>query len=117
TQTETPVHAQRHVHTRTETCTHTYIQTRIHTQARRHMYIHTDTCTYIHTYMNTHTDRHMYIHTDTYIHAYTCTCTHTPIKKLQYFIVHSQIRVLHSRGRQRAQHTLLALLSLRSAIE
>ncbi|CAI9587473.1 unnamed protein product [Staurois parvus] len=38
-------------------------------------------------------------------------------KKLQYFVVHSQSRVLHSRGRQRAQHTLLPLLSLHSAIE
>ncbi|CAI9604438.1 unnamed protein product [Staurois parvus] len=59
-----------------------------------YMYIHTDTCT----------DTHMYIHTD--------TCT--PYKNLQYFIVHSQSRVQHSRGRQRAQHTLLPLLSLRS---
>ncbi|CAI9537454.1 unnamed protein product [Staurois parvus] len=50
----------------------------------------------------------MYIHTD----------THTqPYKKLQYFVVHSQSRVLHSKGRQRAQHTLLPLLSLYSAIE
>ncbi|CAI9586158.1 unnamed protein product [Staurois parvus] len=61
------------------------------------MYIHADTCT----------DIHMYTHTD----------TPPPHKKLQYFVVHSQIRVLHSRGRQRAQHTLIALLSLRSAIE
>ncbi|CAI9582518.1 unnamed protein product [Staurois parvus] len=56
----------------------------------------------------------MYMHTQTQ----TCTRTHTPPhKKLQYFVVHSQSRVLHSRGRQRAQHTLLSLLSLRSAIE
>ncbi|CAI9538138.1 unnamed protein product [Staurois parvus] len=58
----------------------------------------------------------MYMHTDTQ----TCTCIHRhthPYKKLQYFIAHSQSRVLHSRGRQRAQHTLLPLLSLRSAIE
>ncbi|CAI9571684.1 unnamed protein product [Staurois parvus] len=56
----------------------------------------------------------------THVQIHTCTYTYTsppPIKKLQYFVVHSQIRVLHSRGRQRAQHTLLALLSLRSAIE
>ncbi|CAI9587147.1 unnamed protein product [Staurois parvus] len=69
--------------------------------------------------------RHMYTHTHMYIHADTCTDTHMythththPLhKKLPYFVVHSQSRVLHSRGRQRAQHTLLALLSLRSAIE
>ncbi|CAI9596338.1 unnamed protein product [Staurois parvus] len=90
----------------------------IHTHKNTHMYMHT------HTHLNTHT--YMYIHADTctIVHAYTdthtCTLTHTPLlphKKLQYFVVHSQIRVLHSRGRQRAQHTLLALLSLRSAIE
>ncbi|CAI9554394.1 unnamed protein product [Staurois parvus] len=73
-------------------------------------------------YTHTCTDTHMYIHTDTCtcIHTHTCTHvnTHTPpYKKLQYFVVHSQSRVLHSRGRQRAQHTLLPLLSLRSAIE
>ncbi|CAI9584970.1 unnamed protein product [Staurois parvus] len=100
----------------------------IHTQTRAH----TDTCTYIHT--NTHTDTcihtdtctdtHMYIHTDTCtcIHRHTQTHTHVHVhththKKLQYFVVHSQTQVLHSRGRQRAQHTLLPLLSLRSAIE
>ncbi|CAI9576069.1 unnamed protein product, partial [Staurois parvus] len=84
------IHTQTHVHT--DTCTY------IHTHTHRHMYTHTDTCT----------DTHMYIHTDTHTHTH---------KKLQYFIVHSQSRVLHSRGSQRAQHTLLALLSLRSAIE
>ncbi|CAI9584797.1 unnamed protein product [Staurois parvus] len=83
-----------------------HTQTHVHTDTN----IHTDTCT--------HTRRHMYIHAD------TCTGTHMnihtppfPHKKPQYFVVHSQIRVLHSRGRQRAQHTLLGLLSLRSAIE
>ncbi|CAI9594042.1 unnamed protein product [Staurois parvus] len=106
------------------------------------MYIHTETCTYTcthrHMYVHTHmyTHRHMYTQTYMYIHAdactdthmYNCTCihrhthrhthVHPPLhKKLQYFVVRSQSRVLHSRGRQRAQHTLLALLSLRSAIE
>ncbi|CAI9606487.1 unnamed protein product, partial [Staurois parvus] len=51
----------------------------------------------------------MYMHTQT--HTYPPPPPH---KKLHYFFVHSQSRVLHSRGRQRAQHTLLALLSLRS---
>ncbi|CAI9577940.1 unnamed protein product, partial [Staurois parvus] len=65
---------------------------------------------YIHTQTHTHRD------TCTHTHTCTCTCihrhtqthvhTHThPYKKLQYFVVHSQSRVLHSRGRQRAQHT------------
>ncbi|CAI9583767.1 unnamed protein product [Staurois parvus] len=68
-----------------------------------------------------YTHRHMYTHTYMYIHAETCTDTymyrHTytppPKKKLQYFIVHSQIRVLHSSRWQRAQHPL----SLSSTIE
>ncbi|CAI9613808.1 unnamed protein product [Staurois parvus] len=79
------------------------------------MYVHKHT----HTCTCTHTHRHMYTHTYMYIHADTCTDTlmyiHTdttpPHKKLQYFVVHSQKKVLNSRGRQRAQHTLLALLS------
>ncbi|CAI9534054.1 unnamed protein product [Staurois parvus] len=87
------------------------------------MYIYTDTCTYIHTHTHVHT--HTCTHTDTctytqtHVQLYTCTCTHTPPpphKKLQYFVVHSQIRVLHSRGRQRAKHALLPLLSLISAV-
>ncbi|CAI9588095.1 unnamed protein product, partial [Staurois parvus] len=104
------VHTQKY--TRTDTCTytnthvHTYTCTCIHTNTHTYMYTHTDTCTYIHT--NTCTHIHMYIHTDTCTCIYRHTCTHTPpIKKLQYFVVHSQSRVLHSRGRQRAQHTLL----------
>ncbi|CAI9576365.1 unnamed protein product [Staurois parvus] len=80
----------------------------MHTDTYRHthMYIHADTCTDTHMYIHadTCTDTHMYIHTHTY-------------KKLQYLVFHSQSRVLHSRGRQRAQHTLLPLLSLCSAIE
>ncbi|CAI9548796.1 unnamed protein product [Staurois parvus] len=62
----------------------------------------------------------MYIYADTHVQMYTYTHTHSttpPHKKLRYFVVHSQIRVMYSRGKQRAQHTLLALLSLRSAIE
>ncbi|CAI9570480.1 unnamed protein product [Staurois parvus] len=81
-----------------------------------YMHTHTDPCTqtqtHVHTHMHVHTHRHMY----RYIHVHVHTHTHTPYKKLQYFIVHSQIRVLNSRGRQRAQHTLFPLLSLRSAI-
>ncbi|CAI9559300.1 unnamed protein product [Staurois parvus] len=68
--------------------------------------------------MYTHT--YMFIHADTCTDAYTDTHkthTHPHEKKLQYFVVHSEIWVVHSRGRQRAQHTLLALFSLRSAIE
>ncbi|CAI9594345.1 unnamed protein product [Staurois parvus] len=76
---------------------YTHAQRHMYTHTYRHMYTHTDTCI----------DTHMYIHTDTI----------PPHKKLQYVVVNSQIGVLHSRGRQRAQHTLLALLSLRSAIE
>ncbi|CAI9536998.1 unnamed protein product [Staurois parvus] len=86
--------------------TYTHAQTHIHVHTHRHMYrythVHTDTCTYTQTHVQ------LYIHTQTHT---------THIKKLQYFVVHSQSRVLHSRGRQRAQHTLLPLLSLRSAIE
>ncbi|CAI9566514.1 unnamed protein product, partial [Staurois parvus] len=96
------------------------------------MYIHTDTCTHRHMYMHTQThththtctsmQTHVHIHTCTYtqthVHAYadTHTCVHT-YKKLQHFLVHSQSRVLHCRGRQRAQHTLFPLLSLCSVIE
>ncbi|CAI9576156.1 unnamed protein product [Staurois parvus] len=79
---------------------------------------------YVHTHTHIHTHTHMYTHTYMYIHADTCTDTHMyihtqtqPYKKLQYFVVHSQSRVLNSRWRQRAQRTLLPLLSLRSAIE
>ncbi|CAI9566755.1 unnamed protein product [Staurois parvus] len=57
---------------------------------------------YIHTYIHTHIHRHM--HTCTIVHAYRPP----PHKKVQYFVVHSQIRVLHSSGRQRAQqHSFL----------
>ncbi|CAI9585691.1 unnamed protein product [Staurois parvus] len=79
---------------------HTHKQTCTCTRTHRHMYTHTHTC------------RHMYRYT--HIHAYIDTHIY---KKLQYFVVHSRSQVLHSRGRQRAQHTLLPLLSLRSAIE
>ncbi|CAI9553006.1 unnamed protein product [Staurois parvus] len=67
---------------------------------------------YVHTRTYTHTQTHLQIHIQLYMHTQT-----TPHKKLQYFVVNSQIWVLHSRGRQRAQHTFLALLSLHSAIE
>ncbi|CAI9543791.1 unnamed protein product, partial [Staurois parvus] len=57
-------------------------------------------------HMHTHTYRHIYTHR--HLYRYTHVHTHTtppPHKKLQYVLVHSQIWVLHSRGRQRAQHT------------
>ncbi|CAI9539822.1 unnamed protein product [Staurois parvus] len=73
---------------------------------------HTHTQTHVHTHIHVHTRRHMYRYTHVHRQRHT-----PPPLKLQYFVVHSQIRVLHSRGRQRAQHTLLPLLSLRSAIE
>ncbi|CAI9587413.1 unnamed protein product [Staurois parvus] len=89
------------------------------------MYTQTHVRTYIHT--NTHVHRHMYTHIHVhacrhmyrYTHVHTQRHVHTPIKSCSTssFTYKSQIRVLHSRGRQRAQHTLLALLSLRSAIE
>ncbi|CAI9604676.1 unnamed protein product, partial [Staurois parvus] len=67
---------------------------------------------YIH--RNTHAQTHVNTYTCTYIqthvHTRTCTdtCTHTPYKKLQFFIVHSQSRVLHSRGgREHSTHSLL----------
>ncbi|CAI9532213.1 unnamed protein product [Staurois parvus] len=55
--------------------------------------------------MYTHT--YMYIHADTYKHTYMYIHADTPPphKTLQYFVVHSQSRALHFRGRQRAQHT------------
>ncbi|CAI9571483.1 unnamed protein product [Staurois parvus] len=92
-----------------------YTQTHVHTYTQTHTYVHahTDTCT--HTHIHVFTRRRMYRYT--HVHAYTDTHkqthvhvhTHTPPpqKKLQYFVVHSQIWVLHFRGRQRAQHTLL----------
>ncbi|CAI9533668.1 unnamed protein product, partial [Staurois parvus] len=75
-------HTHTHTHTRRDTCTYTHrhVQTRIHTEI--------------------HTHRHMYIHTQ----------THTHHKMLQYFVVHSQIRVLHSRGsREHSTHSLLCI--------
>ncbi|CAI9601097.1 unnamed protein product, partial [Staurois parvus] len=73
---------------------------------------------YVHTHKYTHTRRHMYTHTQMYIHADTCTDTHMyihtdtppPYKKLQYFVVHSQIWVLHSRGGGRREHSTHSLL-------
>ncbi|CAI9624886.1 unnamed protein product, partial [Staurois parvus] len=80
------------------------------------MYIHTDTFTHTETHVHRHMYTHIHVHTHRhmyrYTHVHTHRHTHTPHKKLQYFVVHSQIRVLHSRERQRAQHTLLTLLSL-----
>ncbi|CAI9604383.1 unnamed protein product [Staurois parvus] len=101
-------HTDMYIHTHTDT--HTDMYTHTQTCTYTHMYIHTDTCTIAHTYTDVHT-KHTHI-----VHVHY-THTPPPHKKLQYFIVHSQSRVLHSRVGQRAQHTLLALLSQRSAIE
>ncbi|CAI9546543.1 unnamed protein product [Staurois parvus] len=81
-----------------------YTQTHVRTYTQTHT--DTDTCTHTHTCTDTH--RHMYMHTHTPVNSY---------KRLQYFRCSLTEPVLHSRGRQRAQHTLLPLLSLRSAIE
>ncbi|CAI9577292.1 unnamed protein product [Staurois parvus] len=93
-----------------------YTQTHVHTYTQRHTHIHVHTRRHMYKYTHVHTHGHMYMHTQTHTNTHMYTHTH-PIKKLQYFVVHSQSWVLHSRGRQRAQHTLLALLSLHSAIE
>ncbi|CAI9556873.1 unnamed protein product [Staurois parvus] len=76
----------------------------VHTQTHVSIYTqtHTETCTCTHRHMYTH----IHVHTRRHVYRYT-----------HYFVVHSQSRVLHSRERQRAQYTLLPLLSLRSAIE
>ncbi|CAI9609411.1 unnamed protein product [Staurois parvus] len=87
-----------------------YTQTHVRTYTQTHTHVHTHR--HMNTHIHVHTRRHMYRYTHVHVHTHT-----PPHKKLQYFVVHSQSRVLHFRGRQRAQHTLLALLSLRSAIE
>ncbi|CAI9571958.1 unnamed protein product [Staurois parvus] len=82
--------------------------------------MHAQTCVHARTDTRTHRHLHTCTYTQTHLQIDSCTYTQThthPYKKLQYFVVHSQSWVLHSRGRQRAQHTLLPLLSLRSAIE
>ncbi|CAI9549671.1 unnamed protein product [Staurois parvus] len=68
------------------------------------MYIHRNT----HAQTHVHTHKHMYMQTHVQLYMHTHTHTHTYIhthKTLQYFVVHSQIRVLHSRGRQSTAHT------------
>ncbi|CAI9615478.1 unnamed protein product [Staurois parvus] len=55
------------------------------------------TCTYTQTHVQ------LYMHTQT--HTHTCTPPPPPHNKLQYFVVHSQSRVLHSRGGGREQST------------
>ncbi|CAI9624681.1 unnamed protein product [Staurois parvus] len=66
---------------------------------------------YTHTYACTYTQTHVQIHTR--IHTHTNTHTHTPLKKVAVFrYIHSQSQVLHSRGRQRAQHTPSFALTL-----
>ncbi|CAI9599921.1 unnamed protein product, partial [Staurois parvus] len=83
-----------------------------HTGMYRHAYTHTDTCTYkqthVHTDIHVHTHRHMYRYTHVHTHKDTNKQTH-PYKKLQYFVVHSQSQVLHSRGagREHSTHSFL----------
>ncbi|CAI9540568.1 unnamed protein product, partial [Staurois parvus] len=86
--------------------------------------VHTDTCTYKHTCTCTHTQTHVHthIHAHTHRHMYRYTHVHThrhtpSIKSCSTLLFTHRAGVLHSRGRQRAQYTLLALLSLCSAIE
>ncbi|CAI9602291.1 unnamed protein product [Staurois parvus] len=89
-----------------------YTQTHVRTYTQTHTdtHVHTHTCTDTHMYIPT--DTQLYMLTQTHTNTHTCH-VHPPHKELQYFVVHSQSQVVHSRGRQRAQHTLLALLSLR----
>ncbi|CAI9622792.1 unnamed protein product [Staurois parvus] len=78
----------------------------MYTQIHVRTYTHTDTCTHTQTHVQIHTCTYTQTHVQLYMHTQTHTNTHTHNKKLQYFIVHSQIRVLHSRGRQKsAAHT------------
>ncbi|CAI9558872.1 unnamed protein product [Staurois parvus] len=106
------IHTETYIHT--DTCTYTEIHTHTDTCIHTQTCTHTHTCTYTQTHVQIHTCTYTQTHVQLYMHTHTQTPPH---KKLQYFVGHSQIRVLHSRGRQRAQHTLLPLLSLRSAIE
>ncbi|CAI9588764.1 unnamed protein product [Staurois parvus] len=82
------------------------------------MYIHTQKHAYTQIHVNTHAHTCSYIQTHVYTHVHTHVHTHTPLphKKLQYFVVLSQIQVLHSRGRQRAQHTLFHCAQLLSSL-
>ncbi|CAI9581349.1 unnamed protein product, partial [Staurois parvus] len=73
--------------------------------------------THVHTHRHMYKNTHIQIHTHKCTHTYKYTHTHTPIKSCSTSYLHSQSRVLHSRGRLRAQHTLLPLLSLCSTIE
>ncbi|CAI9611319.1 unnamed protein product [Staurois parvus] len=68
-----------------------YTQTHVRTYTQTH----THTCTYTQTHVQIHTCTY----TQTHVHAYIDTHTTTLHKKLQYFVVHSQRRVLHSRWR------------------
>ncbi|CAI9552707.1 unnamed protein product, partial [Staurois parvus] len=91
-------------------CTQTHVRTYTHRHTHTHVHAYTDTCTYTCTYVRTYIHRYMYIHTQTHVHTHTHahTSAHTPCKKLQYFVVHSQIRVLHiGGGREHSTHSLL----------
>ncbi|CAI9559331.1 unnamed protein product [Staurois parvus] len=72
------------------------------------MYIHAQRHMYTHTHMYTHINMYRYTHVHTHKHT-------NPIKSCSTSLFTH--RALHSRGRQRAQHILLPLLSLHPAIE
>ncbi|CAI9607873.1 unnamed protein product [Staurois parvus] len=75
------------------------------------MYIHRNT----HAQTHVHTHRHMYIHTQT--HTCTRTHTHPPIESCSTSLFTHRAGYCTLGGGKRAQHTLLPLLSLCSAIE
>ncbi|CAI9611321.1 unnamed protein product [Staurois parvus] len=82
----------------------------VHTHKHTHMYIHTQT--HVHTHTCTYTQTHVQIH--------TCTYTQTPppsIKSCSTSLFIHRDGYCTLGGGQRAQHTLLPLLSLCSAIE
>ncbi|CAI9536117.1 unnamed protein product [Staurois parvus] len=91
--------------------THTHVRT--YTQTHTCTCTHTDTCTYTQRHVQIHTCTYTQTHVQLHMHTQTHTNTHTctpppPHKKLQYFVVHSQIRVLQSRGgREHRTHSLL----------
>ncbi|CAI9606512.1 unnamed protein product [Staurois parvus] len=98
-------HAQTHVHTYTDTCTHRHMYVHTHKHTHTYMYIHADTCT----------DTHMYIHTDTctIVHAYLDThkhmYTHThPTKSCSTSLfTHRFGYCILGGGREHSTHSLL----------
>ncbi|CAI9593820.1 unnamed protein product [Staurois parvus] len=69
---------------------------------------------YVRTYIHTCTCTHMYMHADTCTHTHTHT--HPPIKSCSTSLFTHRVGYC-SLGGGREHSTLLALLSLRSAIE